>query len=406
LSTAKSLPLTVAYEGSVKRVLSSTAEADKLWFDFTDDYSVFDWGKMPDTIENKGRALTLMGAFFFEELGRPEFWRELQSSKSLQKFDAEFIKQRFENEFYCGPAGLRKMGLPNHFLGLTDAHGKKLTMDDAIASGDKLLMQVQKANVYRPHDGKVLNHNLFFYPNIPEQKQIRLIPLEIVFRFGMPGGSSLEERLRKDETYVTALGLKKMPESNQWFDRPVLEFFTKLEPKDRFLSYQEAALLSQLPARTFTQITEMALDVALALHDIFEKHGMQLWDGKIELLEAQDGNGNSQILLADSVGPDELRVLVDGQQLSKEMLRQFYRGSKWETALKKAQSIAKQSATLDWKSICENELGEKPQPLPASFKEHVDALYCMLTNTLMERKVFAECPDLNEFVSKSKSIFS
>jgi phosphoribosylaminoimidazole-succinocarboxamide synthase len=406
LSTAKDLPLTVAYEGSVKRVLSSNAEADKLWFDFTDDYSVFDWGKMPDTIQNKGRALTLMGAFFFQELAQPAFWQNLQSSKSMQKFDSEFIKQRFDNEFYSGPAGLAKIGLANHFLGLTDAHGKKLTMDDAIASGDKLLMQVQKANVYRPEAYKVLNHNLFFYPSIPKQKQIRLIPLEIVFRFGMPGGSSLEERLKRDPSYAEALGLKKMPESSQWFDRPVLEFFTKLEPKDRFLSYQEAALMSQLPAHSFTKVIEIALDTALALHDIFEKHGMQLWDGKIELLEAKDEDGNSQILLADSVGPDELRVLVDGQQLSKEMLRQFYRGSKWESALKKAQSLAKQSATLDWKSICENELGEKPQPLPASFKEHVDALYCMLTNTLLKRQVFAECPDLNEFVSKSKSILS
>jgi phosphoribosylaminoimidazole-succinocarboxamide synthase len=406
LSTAKSLPMTVAYEGSVKRVLSSTAETDRLWFDFTDDYSVFDWGKMPDTIQNKGRALTLMGAFFFDELSRADFWRNLQSSTSLQKFDPEFLKQRFENEFYKGQAGLTKVGLATHFLGLTDVDGKKLSMDEAIKTSDKLLMQVQKANVYRPSNSNILNHNLFFYPSIPEQKQIRLIPLEIVFRFGMPGGSSLEERLKKDESYVTALGLAKMPASNQWFDRPVLEFFTKLEPKDRFLSYQEAALLSQLPAHTFSKVTEMALDVALALHDIFEKHGMQLWDGKIELLEEQDGNGNSRILLADSVGPDELRVLVDGQQLSKEMLRQFYRGSKWESALKKAQSIAKQKATLNWKTVCENELGESPQPLPTSFKEHVDALYCMLTNTLMERKVFADCPDLKEFVAKSKSIFS
>jgi phosphoribosylaminoimidazole-succinocarboxamide synthase len=127
---------------------------------------------------------------------------------------------------------------------------------------------------------------------------------------------------------------------------------------------------------------------------------------KIELLEELDGNGNARVLLADSIGPDELRVLVDGQQLSKEMLRQFYRGSKWESALKKSQSLARQRATLDWKSICEKELGESPEPLSSSFKEHVDALYCMLTNTLMERKVFADCPDLKEFVAKSQSIFS
>ena len=406
MSTAKSLPLTVKYEGSVKRVLSSPTQSDKLWFDFTDDYSVFDWGKMPDTIGNKGRALTLMGAFFFSELAKPEFWKDLQNSKFLQKFDADFLKERFKNNFYNSPWGLTTHGLPSHYAGLTDAQGQSLSMDDAIKSSGKLLMEVDKAHVFRPTDSKILNQNLFFYPAVPQVKQIRLIPLEIVFRFGMPGGSSLEERLKKDDTYAQTLGLKKMPESNQWFDRPVIEFFTKLEPKDRFLSYQEAVVLSQLGKATFEKATEMALDVALALHDIFGKHGMELWDGKIELLEEQDGEGNARVLLADSVGPDELRVLVDGQQLSKEMLRQFYRGSQWESALKKAQTLAKQKATLDWKSICENELGQSPEPLPADFKQHVDNLYCMLTNTLMERQVFSDCPDLKTFVARSKSIFS
>jgi phosphoribosylaminoimidazole-succinocarboxamide synthase len=36
-------------------------------FIFSDRYSVFDWGEMPDHIENKGAALCLMGAYCFEE---------------------------------------------------------------------------------------------------------------------------------------------------------------------------------------------------------------------------------------------------------------------------------------------------------------------------------------------------
>src|SRR6056297_1208624 len=47
-------------------------------FVFTDDYSVFDWGKMPDTIPNKGASLCSMGAFNFELLedeGVPTHYR-------------------------------------------------------------------------------------------------------------------------------------------------------------------------------------------------------------------------------------------------------------------------------------------------------------------------------------------
>ena len=37
-------------------------------FQFSDRYSVFDWGEMPDHIEGKGAALCLMGAYCFEQL--------------------------------------------------------------------------------------------------------------------------------------------------------------------------------------------------------------------------------------------------------------------------------------------------------------------------------------------------
>src|SRR5262249_46350326 len=65
------------YEGSVKRVWQPAAKPDTLWFEFTDDYSVFDWGKMPDTIDCKGKALTAFGAYFFETLNEPTFWQQL-----------------------------------------------------------------------------------------------------------------------------------------------------------------------------------------------------------------------------------------------------------------------------------------------------------------------------------------
>lgn len=37
-------------------------------FVFSDRYSVFDWGEMPDLIEGKGEALCMMGAYCFERL--------------------------------------------------------------------------------------------------------------------------------------------------------------------------------------------------------------------------------------------------------------------------------------------------------------------------------------------------
>src|SRR5579883_1633017 len=89
--------LQLEYEGSVKNVFASPIEANYLWFQFTDDYSVFDWGKMPDKIANKGKSLTLLGAHIFDELAKPEFWADLPQSPHLKKFSAEYLAQRWQH---------------------------------------------------------------------------------------------------------------------------------------------------------------------------------------------------------------------------------------------------------------------------------------------------------------------
>jgi phosphoribosylaminoimidazole-succinocarboxamide synthase len=470
VTTAKSSDMTLSYEGSVKRVWQSDSNPDKLWFEFTDDYSVFDWGKMPDHIANKGRALALIGAYCFEELAKPSFWQTLPESKHLLKFDPQFLQNRWWHRVFAGRDGLSKKGLLTHFTGLTDEHCQPLTLDQAIKTSGKLLMEVTRANVYRPVSHRILHHNLFFYPQ-PETKtadtknsrtnnapsnnldsknahlhnahahnadsknldtknlntqnpettnpvttnpdtnnQVRLIPLEIVFRFGMPAGSSLVERLSTIPDYLRSLGFSTSPKANEWFSHPVLEFFTKLEPKDRFLSWQEAAVLSGLSPESFEELTEIAMDTAIALHEIFARHGMELWDGKVEMVESitNDPNHNqvSQILLADSIGPDELRVMLKGKQLSKEMIRQFYRGSNWEQSLKDAQKLAKDRAELDWKKICSEELHSNPDPLSNEFKTEVDKLYGVLTNTLIGQAAFANHPDIDQFALDLDGVMS
>jgi Phosphoribosylaminoimidazolesuccinocarboxamide (SAICAR) synthase len=61
-------------------------------FVFTDDYSVFDWGRMPDEIPGKGQSLCTMGADNFERLedaGVPTHYRGVGSDgKSLAEAEA------------------------------------------------------------------------------------------------------------------------------------------------------------------------------------------------------------------------------------------------------------------------------------------------------------------------------
>ncbi|MBN2396100.1 MAG: phosphoribosylaminoimidazolesuccinocarboxamide synthase, partial [Candidatus Atribacteria bacterium] len=58
--------------GSVKDLsvltLPTKEQAGRGRFYFSDRYSVFDWGEMPDHIEQKGAALCISAAYFFEKL--------------------------------------------------------------------------------------------------------------------------------------------------------------------------------------------------------------------------------------------------------------------------------------------------------------------------------------------------
>lgn len=401
------------YEGSVKRLWQSPDDEDNLLFEFTDDYSIFDWGKMPDTIANKGKALAFLGAHFFETFGQAEFWRALRDSKYLKRFGGDWLKRRFSHSVY---EALTNSGLPHHFKGLTDGNGA--VERTKIAGTDKVYMEVLKAHTPKPELRKMLNHELYFYPHVTDQHKVRqasaaangnvrrLVPLEIVFRFGMPEGSSLTSRLKNNPGYLKELGLPAVPTPGEWFPVPVIEFFTKLEPSDRLLSWTEASMMSGLSGEAFEDLLETTLYCALGLYHIFAEKGIELWDGKFEFVVEYPEVGKPRILLADSIGPDELRLICRGHHLSKELIRQIYKDSAWAGALKKAKDLAKQRLEPDFKRICSEELKESPAPLTVQEREIVDGLYGSLANLIAGAEVFPNQPSMDDFVNTLQSTFA
>lgn len=373
------------YEGSVKRVWQPANKPDRLWFEFTDDYSVFDWGKMPDTIANKGKALTAFGAHFFDALSQPKFWQSVTNHKSLSNLDQDWWQERQANNVF---RSLQEVGLATHYCGLVDEHGDELPLSK-LPETPRAFLEVQKAYVPKVVPANVSGQTVYYYPQDSLQHKVRLVPLEVVFRFGMPSGSSLKSRLEKNPGYAQQLGLKKVPAEGQWFDRPVLEFFTKLEPKDRLLTLQEAITISTLTIEQFQQLTELATAAALGLFVQFAERGIELWDGKFEFIV-----NDNLLLLADSIGPDELRLLYKDAHLSKEFIRQIYRGTPWEKAINESQKVAIARGAHDWKSICSDELQQQPAPLPPAAKSLADALYPALANHIIGEAIFVGQPTL------------
>lgn len=308
--------MTRMYEGSSKNVHIGNDKTAV--FEFTDRYSVFDWGAMPDLLPQKGMALAHMGATFFKLL--------------------------------------EKKGIPHHFLGLVDAEGEILAADQV-----SRFMKVQAVDVHRP----ALVDMSYDYSVYQTKPTDCLIPLEVIFRWGVPAGSSL---------------LKRHPhlKENERFSRPMVEFTTKLEEEDRFLTAEEARQIAALSIEEFNDLVSSTQEVALQLKEVLSLMHVELWDGKLEWAFA---GSDRKVKLVDAIGLDELRVSFQGHALSKEFLRQHYRDSAWNLALTESKRIARREGG-DFKEICLDRFHQRPLPLPMSVRQAAETLYLCFANDL------------------------
>ncbi len=324
----------ILHQGSVKDILGVEGRAPYL-FRYSDRYSVFDWGAMPDALEGKGEALAFMADFFFRHF---------------------------------------PMGIKHHSRGLCNERGESLPKGQV---GHYL--KVSPVRVLRPP----FENGQYDYRAYGDRPTGALVPLEVIFRFGVPAGSSLLKRV-SDPAYCHSLGLTSPPRQGERFARPILEYSTKLESSDRYLNLEEARRLAGLSEGEWRRLRECSEALAVHLKALFQGCDIELWDGKFEWAFAPSlgKDGERDFEAVDSIGPDELRLNYRGIPLSKENLRQFYQGSAWHLALQEAKQIAHQRGVSDWKSLCLEELKSAPSPLSGEVKRAAEMMYLALANAL------------------------
>ncbi len=251
--------------GSVKNLkIIEKAEKEKMGlgvFDFTNDYSVFDFGKMPDEIPNKGESICRMASYNFKELS--------------------------------------KLGIKNHFI--------------EMPKGSE--MKVKLVRVLYPQKNE-----------ISENETNYLVPLEIIFRNSLPKGSSVFKRIEKKETTWEELGLDFVPEPGTKLEKPILDVSTKLESKDRYLTWDEAQKLSFLTDEQMSQMKSFAQKINEWITQKSQSIGLEHADGKVEF--AIDDSG--ELMLVDVVGtPDENRLIFNEINVNKQVLRDYYTTTSW-----------------------------------------------------------------------------
>ncbi|MFT4882795.1 MAG: phosphoribosylaminoimidazole-succinocarboxamide synthase [Natronomonas sp.] len=332
--------------------IEEPATADELGagaFVFTDDYSVFDWGKMPDSIPNKGASLCAMGAANFEAL------------------EAE--------------------GIPTHYRGVVDSNGGVVPLDETAAPPREMAIDLTRVPDL-PHEGREYDYTAFH----EEAGENYLIPLEIVFRNTVPVGSSL--RSRADPTDFD-LDFEAWPDEPIDLPEPVVEFSTKYEESDRYLTRDNADYIAgEADVDDLEAIAREVNDIVTAKA---AEAGLKHEDGKIECLYF-DG----EIRVADVVGTfDENRFSYEGQQLSKEVVRQYHKRTQpeWVEAVEEAKARAKEEDIADWRELCEVD----PEPLDDHVVDAVRDMYTAGTNAYLDRELFS-APPLPEAIETVRNL--
>ncbi|MBN2567546.1 phosphoribosylaminoimidazolesuccinocarboxamide synthase [Candidatus Woesearchaeota archaeon] len=287
-------------------------------FRFSDDYSAFDWGKMPQQIPQKGHMLTLMAAANFEML--------------------------------------EEHGLRTHYLGLT-IDGDTYTTDK-IGQNIGLVtnqMRIRLAKVIKP--GFVEGENRYDYSAYRGEDRY-VIPLEIIFRNSLPESSSVWRRLDDGSLKPEDMGLSRRPEPGHAFKPAWIDFSTKYEEQagDRYLSRAEAEAISNLTPIQFLSLVSQAQRINDLLSAKAAEAGLVHEDGKVEAVYWPSMlSMTNPIMWADVVGTlDEDKFTHQGIPLSKELLRDPYRIEHpgWVADVMTAKKLAKRFGREDWKPLC------------------------------------------------------
>jgi len=317
-------------------------------FVFSDRYSVFDWGEMPDHVPNKGASLCLMGAYNFELL------------------DVNHV--------------------PTHYLGVVE-DGEVKELGECGSPPTEMAIELTQVPDLPHVDG---DYDYDAYHEAAGDNY--LIPLEIVFRNTVPVGSSLR---RRGEPADYGLDADEWPDEAVSLPEPVVEFSTKYEEQDRYLSREEA---DDIAGKVdLDRLEELALAVNHVLTERAETAGFDHEDGKIECLY-HDGT----VKVGDVVGTfDENRFSYGGQQVSKEVVRQYYKRvqPEWVAAVKDAKAEAIETGEPNWRENCAVE----PDHLPADIVEALSALYCAGTNAYVDHDWF-DAPAVEDAVARVRDL--
>jgi len=299
------------------------------------DYGIMPTEKKPDLIPAKGQVLCIVGALLFEYL--------------------------------------RKRGIDSHYLGVVGPNGEVVRVNQLTEPTNRMRICVSRVIPPKFDPSLPSRYDYSFFTEGQGKIDNYVVPIECIYRNALPYGSSKRKKIveayeREDMDSVNEqleeLGLtldsleKILGKETVWLPRPYKEFTTKYEQDDRDLGTAKkdsaAFEISGMTRDKFESSKKLIDDGNEATSRFYELVGL------INGIEIGHLDGKGEIVLSgyplfgDVFGTlDEIRADVDGFQVSKEPVRQWYDTFKpeWSAAVKAAKKEARDRALPEWTDL-------------------------------------------------------
>ena len=297
---------------------------------------------------------------------------------------------------------LEEQGIPTHYLGLVTDDGELITAREAIQRSTTgapvpTTMRLKFVNrvkpTFTPEQG--WDYSMFTDP----ETRAYVHPLEFISRNSLPEASSVWGRIERGEVTLADFGLPSDFKKGDTVPddlRPLLDYSTKFEPDDRYISRAVAQGLVGVSDARFARINGGTRQASNLMTDYATSVGFTRHDGKVEWITWYDPvaeEGNIHDALGDAVCTwHEDRLVTHGVGISKQRIRNKVASlnPRWYGDIKASKARAKAEGVEDFRTLMDPSI-TYTSPTPEFFGA-VNTLFRAGTNQWVGADVYRLFP--------------
>lgn len=306
---------------------------------------------------------------------------------------------------------LQEAKVKSHYRGVTNSDGELFNSVKYLIKRDEIpsAIRVKYVNRVMP----IFNEETGTYDYSPfhnSKENNFILPLEVIMRERLGEKSSVWKRVAKGELNPAEMDIENLKPG----DKPphtIIDFSTKLEKEDRYLTPQEARKLIGFSEDEFESLKLNARKISSELTSYATSVGFEREDGKVEyiicprpqgliksnILIERDDEVLLEAILADAAGTwHEDRFLFEGLPISKQLIRdEIVKVSpKWYEEVEKCKEEAKVKGVQDFTTLMNPKIQfESPS---IEFFEDINRLFQVATNLWIGEELYKVYNDKSE----------